>query len=103
MSASATPSAIILYHFFYPDDVVSARHFSDFAEELANRDWEVTVLTSNRYCRSRERKIAVKEEVWKGIRVIRISRPGWQQANDILRIIIEIMGPPQGRCDYHWE
>jgi colanic acid biosynthesis glycosyl transferase WcaI len=87
MSASATPSAIILYHFFYPDDVVSARHFSDFAEELANRDWEVTVLTSNRYCRSRERKIAVKEEVWKGIRVIRISRPGWQQANDILRII----------------
>lgn len=87
MSASESPSAVILYHFFYPDDVVSARHFSDFAEELAERDWKVTVLTSNRYCRSPERKIAVKDETWKGIRVIRLSRPGWDQANNILRIV----------------
>ncbi len=87
MKTSSNPSAIIMYHFFYPDDVVSARHFSDFAEELANRDWKVTVLTSNRYCRSPERKITVKEETWKGIRVIRLSRPGWDQANNISRIL----------------
>jgi glycosyltransferase involved in cell wall biosynthesis len=84
---TSIPSAIILYHFFYPDDVVSARHFSDFAEELADRDWKVTVLTSNRYCRSPERKITAKEEYWKGIRVIRLSRPGWNQAKNISRML----------------
>ncbi|MCX5907574.1 MAG: hypothetical protein NTY64_10405, partial [Deltaproteobacteria bacterium] len=63
------PSAAILYHFFHPDDVVSARHFSEFAEELAKRGWSVTVLTSNRYCRYRGRKISLPEEEWKGIRI----------------------------------
>ena len=36
------PDVFILYHFFHPDDVVSARHFSQFAEELVNRNWQVT-------------------------------------------------------------
>jgi hypothetical protein len=44
-------SALVIYHFFYPDDAVSARHFSDFAEELVKRGWKITVLTSIRYCR----------------------------------------------------
>ena len=86
MSNPSVLSATILYHFFYPDDVVSARHFSDFAEGLANRGWKVTVLTSNRYCRYPKRKIALKEEDWKGVHVIRVSRFGWSQANNILRI-----------------
>jgi colanic acid biosynthesis glycosyl transferase WcaI len=84
---NSIPSAIILYHFFYPDDVVSARHFSDFAEELVYRGWGVTVLTSNRYCRYPERKITAKEEYWKGIRVIRVSRLGLNQANSIFRMV----------------
>jgi glycosyltransferase involved in cell wall biosynthesis len=86
MNISKHPSAIILYHFFHPDDVVSARHFSDFAEELVKRGWRVTVLTSNRYCRHPKRRIESKEEDWKGIRVIRVNRFGWNQANDILRM-----------------
>jgi len=82
-----TPSATILYHFFHPDDVVSARHFSEFAEELAKRGWQVTVLTSNRYCRYPTQKISVKEEVWKGIRIVRSWRPAWDQAKAITRVL----------------
>lgn len=81
------PSAAILYHFFHPDDVVSARHFSEFAEELAKRGWSVTVLTSNRYCRYRGRTISLPEEEWKGIRIFRSWRPDWNQARTIPRIL----------------
>ena len=76
-----------MYHFFHPDDVVSARHFSDFAEELVSRGWKVTVLTSNRFCRYPKRKITAEEEYWKGIRVIRVSRLGLNQANSIFRLV----------------
>lgn len=78
-------SAIILYHFFYPDDVVSARHFSDFAEELVKRGWKITVLTSNRYCRYPNRQIPIKKEDWKNIKIIRVNRPAWNQANYFTR------------------
>lgn len=54
------PSVLLAYHFYAPDDVVSAVHYTQFAEELAKRDWDVTVLTSNRYCRYPEKKIALK-------------------------------------------
>ncbi len=79
------PTITILYHFFYPDDVVSARHFSDFAEELVKRGWKVTVLTSNRYCRYQNRKIPLKDEDWKGIRIIRVNRPAWNQSSYFTR------------------
>ncbi len=80
------PSALILYHFFYPDDVVSSRHFSDFAQELVKRGWKVTVLTSNRYCRYPEKKIDCKRETWEGVQIVRTFRPPWNQANNYLRL-----------------
>jgi colanic acid biosynthesis glycosyl transferase WcaI len=80
------PSVIVMYHFFHPDDVVSARHYSDFAAELARRGWDVTVLTSNRYCRYPKQKITIEEEEWNGVRIIRVPRAGWDQAHDVLRI-----------------
>lgn len=86
MSNPSALSATIIYHFFYPDDVISARHFSDFAEELVNRDWKVTVLTSNRYCRYPRRKITIKEEDWRGVHIIRIIKPNWNQANRYWRL-----------------
>ncbi|MFO7974547.1 MAG: hypothetical protein R6V12_07930 [Candidatus Hydrogenedentota bacterium] len=48
---------LVIYHFFYPDDVVSARHLSDLAAGLVQRGWEVTALTSNRFCREPTRRI----------------------------------------------
>lgn len=80
------PSITILYQFFYPDDVVSARHFSDFAEELVNRGWDVRVLTSNRYCRYHKKRIHLRREEWHGIKIFRIHRPGWNQARYLLRL-----------------
>ncbi len=80
-------SILILYHFFYPDDVVSARHFSDFAEGLAQRGWKVTVLTSNRYCRYKDKKIDQSEEYWMGIKIIRSYRPSFDQSKNIQRLI----------------
>jgi colanic acid biosynthesis glycosyl transferase WcaI len=81
-----TKTTTLLYHFFYPDDVVSARHFSDMAEELVKRNWDVIVLTSNRYCRYQKHRIPLKNEVWKGISVYRSYRPPWNQANKVLRL-----------------
>ncbi|MBI1883336.1 MAG: glycosyltransferase family 4 protein [Chlamydiae bacterium] len=81
----AKPSVTLLYHFFYPDDVVSARHFSQFAEELTRRGWRVQVLTSNRFCRYPRRKISPKEEEWQGIRIKRVWRAPWDQARSLAR------------------
>ncbi len=88
------PSVVLMYHFFYPDDVVSARHFSDFGEELVKRGWKVSVVTSNRFCRYWDRKIPHKRETWNGMEIIRVSRPGLNQANDLSRALnaLWIMG-----------
>ena len=80
------PSVVVIYHFFHPDDVVSARHYSDFAAELARRGWDVTVLTSNRYCRYPKEKVSIQEEDWNGVHIIRVPRMGWNQADNLSRI-----------------
>ena len=80
------PSVIVMYHFFYPDDVVSARHFSQFAEELVKHGWHVTILTSNRFCRNTKKKIVKRDELWRGMKIIRIRRPAWNQAKGFLRL-----------------
>ena len=81
------PQVTVLYHFFHPDDVVSARHFSDLAEGLAERGWDVHVLTSNRYCRYPERRIEQRDEVWNGVSVHRIRRPGLDQSRNLPRLL----------------
>lgn len=80
-------SIAILYHFFYPDNVISSRHFTQLAEGLVNKGWDVTVFTSNRFCRDYNKKIELKEEKFNGINIIRISRPKLNQSNPILRLI----------------
>lgn len=87
---NSKPSATVLYHFFHPDDVISAQHFSQFSEELLRRGWDVTVLTSNRYCRYPNKKILQKKEWWKNILIIRIGRPRWNQANNYFRLLNSI-------------
>lgn len=80
------PSVYILYHFFYPDDVVSAEHMRGLAEGLVKRGWEVTVLTSNRYCRDQEKRIELLDEQWNGMRIIRAPRPQYNQSSHIGRL-----------------
>jgi len=78
---------LVIYHFFYPDDVVSSRHLSDLAEGLAKRGWEVTALTSNRFCRDPKARVEKTEEMWHGVRIHRTSRPAFNQSGNLGRLL----------------
>ena len=80
------PRLLLYYHFFHPDDVVSARHFGDLAEEQRRRGWQVTVLTSNRSCRQRGQTFAPHES-WNGIEIHRVFRPDWDQSRPLSRLL----------------
>lgn len=80
------PKVAILYHFFYPDDVVSARHFSDLAEGLARAGWEVEVLPCNRGCRNPANTYPPRER-WLGVNITRVWRPRLAQSSSLGRIV----------------
>ncbi len=79
-------SVDIHYHYFPPDDVVSARHFWDLAQGLAERGWKVRVYTSNRSCRTKGASYPRKENV-NGVEVYRIWRPDFPQNRAYGRIL----------------
>lgn len=76
---------LLIYHFFWPDTVISARLFSDLAEDLAVAGHEVTVYTSNRCIRA-EGELAEMEE-WKGVRIRRFARPDFRQGSNVGRVL----------------
>jgi colanic acid biosynthesis glycosyl transferase WcaI len=80
------PCVTVLYHYFHPDDVVSARHFSDLAEGLAERGWTVTVRPCRRGCRDESQTFARRER-WRGVDVRRIWRPRFRQASNVGRML----------------
>jgi colanic acid biosynthesis glycosyl transferase WcaI len=84
--ATEAPRLLLYYHFFHPDDVVSARHFGDLAEEQQRRGWQVTVLTSNRSCRQRGQTFAPHES-WNGVEIHRVFRPDWDQSKPLFRLL----------------
>jgi colanic acid biosynthesis glycosyl transferase WcaI len=79
------PRLLLAYHFFHPDDVISARMFTDLAVEQARRGWEVHVLTSNRLWRDPHADLPA-EELWNGVHIHRIFRPPWDQARPVQRL-----------------
>lgn len=78
--------ALILYHYFHPDDVASAAHFSQLAEGLVQRGWEVIAMPCNRGCRDESRTYALREE-WKGVQIRRVWRPNLRQASAFGRVM----------------
>ncbi|MCX7424601.1 MAG: glycosyltransferase family 4 protein [Planctomycetia bacterium] len=60
---------------------------SDFAEGLAKRGWEVTALTSNRFCRDPKARVERREEVWRGVRIHRAYRPAFKQSSNLGRLL----------------
>jgi colanic acid biosynthesis glycosyl transferase WcaI len=78
--------ALVLYQFFYPDDVVSSRHFTDLAAGLAERGWRVVAKPSNRSCRDANRTYARFDKA-RGIAIDRIQRPGFRQARPLGRVL----------------
>jgi glycosyltransferase involved in cell wall biosynthesis len=79
------PRLLLTYHFFHPDDVVSARMFSDLAVEQRTRGWDVDVVTSNRLWRDPRARLP-REEEWNGVRIHRVFRPPWDQARPLERL-----------------
>ena len=76
---------LLIYHFFHPDTVISARLFSDLAEDLAAEGHEVTVYTSNRCIRS-DAELPASEE-WHGVKICRFARPGFKQGSNVGRVL----------------
>ena len=70
---NAPPKLLVLYHFFHPDQVVSARIFTDFAVEQARRGWNVTALTTVRAHGDLAARFPA-DEVWNGVRIHRVFR-----------------------------
>jgi glycosyltransferase involved in cell wall biosynthesis len=79
------PRLLLCYHFFHPDDVVSARLYTDLAQEMQARGWQVSVLTSNRLWRDPHAELP-REESWNGIAIHRVFRPPWDQARPLERL-----------------
>jgi len=68
------PRLLVCYHFFHPDDVVSARMFSDLAAEQVRRGWDVTALACNRAWSNPRARLPASEE-WNGVHIRRVSSP----------------------------
>jgi hypothetical protein len=80
------PRVAVLYHYFYPDDVVSARHFAEFCEDLARRGWDVEAWPCSRGCRDESVSFPARED-WQGVAIRRVWRPPWRQASGVGRIL----------------
>ncbi len=76
---------ILLYHFFHPDDVISARLYSDLAEELVKAGCDVTAMPSMRSCHDGAAAYAKKEN-WVGGEIHRVWRPDWRQGSNRGRV-----------------
>ena len=75
---------LLVYHFFHPDTVISARIFSDLAEDLAKNGHQVTVFTGNRRMRPPER--LAPYELWDEVAIHRFSRPDFSQHGNFGRL-----------------
>jgi glycosyltransferase involved in cell wall biosynthesis len=76
----------VLYHYFPPDDVVSARHYGDLCAGLAERGWDVTAMPSNRGCHDSARAFPLCED-WGPVRVRRVWRPPLRQSSGVGRLL----------------
>jgi len=79
------PSALIFYHYYHPDDVVSALHLSELCEELVLRGWKVTARPCNRSCRNGAEDYPLRQR-WKGVLIRRIWRPALPQTSTLGRV-----------------
>lgn len=80
------PKLLVLYHFYFPDDVVSARHYEDLCEDLARLNWDVEIWPANRFCRNPSKKLKLKDS-WHDVSIKRVWRPGFSQSGEWRRIL----------------
>ena len=76
---------LLIYHFFWPDTVISARLFSELAEELASQGHSVTVYAANRCIRASGE--LPESEDWHGVHIRRFARPDFRQGRNVGRLL----------------
>ena len=76
---------VLLYHFFHPDDVVSARQFSDLALGLTDLGYDVLALPCGRTWKN-DVGLPPAED-WSGGAIRRIWRPDWAQSSNRGRML----------------
>ena len=79
------PSVLVLYHYLYPDDVVSSIHMSELCAGLTGRGWKITGIPCNRGCR--DESMTYDSTTWQGVELRRIWRPPFRQASKFGRPI----------------
>jgi colanic acid biosynthesis glycosyl transferase WcaI len=84
--SQAKPSIAVLYHFFPPDDIVSAVHYGDLCAGLASRGWQVTAYPCIWSSDDKRVHFLAREE-WQGVSVRRVWRPNLRQASDAGRFL----------------
>jgi hypothetical protein len=80
------PTAFVFYHYFPPDEVVSAILIGEFSAGLAERGWSVTAFPCVWNWRDDSKRFAVSEQ-WQNVSVRRVWRPKFRQASGIGRIL----------------
>jgi glycosyltransferase involved in cell wall biosynthesis len=77
---------LIVNHIFWPDNINTARHISELAEELSIRFWDVSVLVGNRDYRT-NKILGGKLEIWKNVKIFRVSIPKFNNKSNIGRLL----------------
>lgn len=77
---------VLLYHFFHPDDVVSARLYTELAEGLTEQGWQVDAYPSNRLHKGDATSLSRRESLSK-VCIRRVWRPGWCQSSGMGRLL----------------
>ena len=83
---TARPTAFVFYHYFPPDEVVSAIHIGGFSAGLAARGWAVTAFPCVWGCRDDSTRFEASEQ-WRKVSVRRIWRPKFRQSSGSGRIL----------------
>jgi colanic acid biosynthesis glycosyl transferase WcaI len=95
---------LLLNQTFHPDVMATAQYLTELALRLVERGHEVTVVTSRRAYDDPE-KLFPKQEIWRGIRIIRVGSTGfgkgakWKRAADfasfIFRCLLRVLFLPR--------
>ncbi len=60
MSRPEIKTLVLLYHFYHPDDVISARLFADIGKWAVNQGWQVIAMPTVRSCHDGAAKYPVR-------------------------------------------
>jgi colanic acid biosynthesis glycosyl transferase WcaI len=83
---SVRPTAAVFYHYFPPDDVVSAVHFGELSAGLVENGWDVTAYPTIWGCRDESVRYP-KLDKWHDVIIRRLWRPRLRQSSSAGRLL----------------